>query len=151
MAQSMPATRETDRAAWASATASLLEDRDFESLDIAGLAEEMRRLSGADYHELQSRLRTLIIHLLKWSYQPRKRSRFWLVTIGTQRVEIETLLEQSPSLRTRLRPKDLQKIWHRAVDLAATETGIDIEKFPSACVWDLKTEILAAGWLPPKV
>jgi hypothetical protein len=28
---------------------------------------------------------------------------------------------------------------------------VDIEKFPSACVWDLKTEILAAGWLPPKV
>jgi hypothetical protein len=147
----MPATRETDRAAWASATASLLEDHDFESLDVAGLAEEMRLLSAADYHELQSRLRILIIHLLKWSYQPRKRSRSGLVTIGTQRVEIETLLEQSPSLRTRLRSKELLKIWQRAADLAATETGIDMEKFPSACVWDLKTEILAAGWLPSNV
>jgi len=145
----MPATRETDRAAWASATASLLEDHDFESLDIAGLAEEMRLLSAADCHELQSRLRTLIMHLLKWAHQPRKRSRSWLSTIATQRYEIETLVEQSPSLWIRLRPEDLRKIWSSVADLASTETGINIEKFPPECVWDLK-EILTVGWLPPK-
>ena len=142
--------KETDRAAWASATASLLEDHDFESLDIAALAEEMRLLSAADFHELQSRLRVLIMHLLKWAYQPEKRSRSWLSTILTQRFEIATLVKQSPSLWTRLQAEDLEQIWEQAANLAATETGIDIEKFPSKCSWDLKAEILLSGWLPSK-
>jgi len=145
----MPATRETDRAAWASATASLLEDHDFESLDIAGVAEEMRLLSAADYRELQSRLRTLIIHLLKWSYQPRKRSRSGLVTIGTQRVEIETLLEQSPQ------PADTSPAQRPAKDLAQSgrsggHADRDRHREVSQRV-RLKTETLADGWLPPKV
>ena len=130
--------------------ADLLEDHDYESLDIAGLAEEMRLLANADYHELQSRLRTLIAHLLKWAYQTDKRSLSWLSTIATQRYEIETLLEQSPSLSARLRPEDLAKIWRKAAEFAAIETGIDCDAFPTECIWDLKAEILTSGWLPPK-
>jgi hypothetical protein len=143
--------KETDRAAWASATASLLEDHDFESLDIAALAEEMRLLSAADFHELQSRLRVLIMHLLKWAYQPEKRSRSWLSTILTQRFEITTLVKQSPSLWTRLQAEDLEQIWEQAANLAATETGIDLEKFPGECIWELKAEILLSDWLPGKM
>jgi hypothetical protein len=130
--------------------AGILESQDFSDLDASGLAEEMRLLANADYHELQSRLRMLIAHLLEWAYQSEKRSRSWLSTIATQRYEIETLLEQSPSLSTRLRPEDLEKIWRKAADFAAIETGLDAHTFPPQCIWDLQAEILTSGWLPPK-
>ena len=46
-----------------------------------------------DKREVSNRLRMLLVHLLKWEYQPRKRSRSWEGTILTQRYELQALLE----------------------------------------------------------
>jgi len=140
--------KETDAASWAEEMAVLLESHDYANLDIAGVAEELRDLSRSRFDELRSRLRVLIAHLLKRQYQPAKRSGSWRSTITTQRFDIADMLKESPSLRTRLQP-EFAEVWYRATVQAADETGIDIEKLPAECIWDLQTEILRSGWFPP--
>jgi len=139
--------KKTDAAAWAEEMAALLESRDYANLDIAGLAEELRDLSRSRFDELRSRLRILIAHLLQRQYQPAKGSGSWRSTITTQRFDIADMLKESPSLGTRLQP-EFTEVWYRATVQAADETGIDIEKFPAECFWDLQTEILLSGWFP---
>lgn len=140
--------KETDAAAWAEEMAALLESHDYANLDIAGLAEELRDLSRSRFDELRSRLRVLIAHLLKWQYQPAKRSGSWRSTITTQRFDIADMLKESPSLGARLKP-EFDEVWYQATAQAASETGIGIEKLPAGCIWDLQTEILLSGWFPP--
>ena len=55
-----------------------------------------------DRRQLRSRLQVLIMHLLKWQFQPDKQSQSWLATIDHQRDQIEALLLDSPSLRSDL-------------------------------------------------
>jgi len=57
-----------------------------------------------DLKELNSRMQVLLMHLLKWRMQPDKRSSSWQSTIVTQRIEIDAILDQSPSLRAGLQP-----------------------------------------------
>src|SRR2546426_519054 len=88
-----------DFVAWASETARLLRSGRFDKIDVEHLAEEVEDMANRDKRELASRLRVLILHLLKWQQQPGKRSRSWRATIATQRAELKDLLDQSPSLR----------------------------------------------------
>src|SRR5262247_3428245 len=91
---------------WCLDTCATLGAREFEALDIPHLIEEIRALAGRDRRELASRLETLVMHLLKWCYQPSERSGSWRGTIRRERTEIAGLLDQSPSLR-RLVPDDI--------------------------------------------
>ena len=90
--------------------------------------------------ELVSRLSVLIAHLLKWQFQPARRSRSWRNTILTQREEIEALLEDSPSLRSELETL-IPVAFARAGRLAEDETGIEQDAFGESCPFTLK-EIL---------
>jgi len=137
-----------DFSAWALETADLLEQRRFDELDITDLVEEVRGLANSQYLALQSQLRTLFTHLLKWACQPEKRSNSWQVSILNARDEIEALYEQSPSLRSRLPKKRAQRLWQSARKRAAFETGLPITTFPETCPWDLDTNVFNPDWLP---
>ena len=52
-----------------------------------------------DRRELESRLRLMLHHLLKWRVQPGLRGRSWQRTLIEQRRQAEKLLNESPSLR----------------------------------------------------
>ncbi len=41
----------------------------------------------------------LLAHLLKWQFQPRRRSRSWSATIAVQRIKIRQILDQNPGLK----------------------------------------------------
>src|SRR5947209_4622481 len=90
---------EEDFVAWADETTRLLREGRLDQIDIEHVAEESEGLANRDRHELVSRLTVLVHHLLKWGWQPQKRSGSWKLTISTQRTEIEDQLENSPSLR----------------------------------------------------
>ncbi|MBE9203884.1 DUF29 domain-containing protein [Synechocystis salina LEGE 06099] len=66
---------ERDYSQWAETMAGLLTVGDFTALDIANLVEEVRDLSKRERDRLLSSLRLILHHLLKWDYQPQKRSR----------------------------------------------------------------------------
>lgn len=47
---------------------------------------------------LENHIRNLILHLLKWRYQPLQRSTSWRQSIRNGRIEIHKILRDSPSL-----------------------------------------------------
>src|ERR1035438_9493947 len=100
----LQALYEQDFALWAEETARLLRAGALDDLDIENLAEEIESMGRKDRRELRSRLKVLLSHLLKWRIQPDHRSGgSWRSTIAIQRSDIEQLLEESPSLRSRLK------------------------------------------------
>ena len=90
---------DSDYYEWTRETADALRRGEFATLDIASLVEEVEDLGKRERAALESRLTVLLAHLLKWDFQPSKRSRSWQATIELQRTRIERLLRQSPSLR----------------------------------------------------
>ncbi len=120
---------DTDLLAWAEQQAAHLRARQLDRLDVEHLLEELEAMAGKLRRELKNRLRILLAHLLKWHAQPKRRSRSWAATIAEQRDQIDSLLEESPSLRQDL-DKVAQSAYPRAVRLAAIETGLPRHNFP---------------------
>lgn len=137
-----------DFAASADQTADLLEEGRFDELDVADLVDEVRGLARNEFHALQSQIDRLLIHLLKWAYQPTKRSTSWQVSIADARNEIEERLKASPSLRSKLNAESISGHWQHARKIAALQTRLPRDTFPEACPWDLETQVFADEWLP---
>jgi len=131
---------------WTRRSAELLRAGRFEDADIEHIAEEIEDMGKRDLRELNSRIQVLLIHLLKWRLQPEKKSRSWERTIAGQRIEIDLLLEDSPSLRRRTQP-GLGRAYRRAVHLAAIETGLPPGKFPAECPFTVE-QIFDPEFLP---
>ena len=125
---------ETDFYAWTQRQAALLRAEEFEQIDWNNLIEEIESLGRSEKHEIASRLIVIIMHLLKLQQQPARRTRSWNVTISTQRVDLERLLADNPSLRARL-PESVNQVYTDAVKKAAAETGLDKRTFPVQCPW----------------
>lgn len=123
---------DTDFYAWSEQQAALLRAEEFESVDWDNLIEELVAIGAAQRRELVSRLQVLILHLLKWQYQPELRSKSWRYTIRNQRNELAYLLEESPSLRTLLAER-VAIAYPRAVKDALEETGFLRSPFPATC------------------
>jgi hypothetical protein len=79
--------------------ADLIAAGRFGELDIENLVEEVRDLSKRERDRLLSSLRSIVHYLLKWDYQPQKRSRSWAGTIQRERANISLYLADSPSLQ----------------------------------------------------
>jgi len=135
-----------DFATWTSETARLLRARRFDQIDIEHVAEEIEDMGKSEKRELLIRLSVLILHLLKWRYQPDKQSPGWQSTIVTQRAELERLLEDSPSLR-RTVAASAAKIYPDAVEAACLETALPPSTFPRECPFS-GDQILDRKFLP---
>ena len=122
--------------AWTQHQAALLREEKWQDLDYPNLAEELESLGKRDRRELSSRLQVLVMHLLKWSYQPEghQHSQSWRRTIRTQRTELHVLLADSPSLR-RTVPQVLGERYPDAREDAGDETGLPLATFPDTCPW----------------
>nr|WP_199302057.1 DUF29 domain-containing protein [Pseudanabaena cinerea] len=129
---------EQDYGLWAEKMADLLESGRFSELDIANLVDEVRDLSKRERDRLLSSMRLIVHHLLKWDYQPQKRSKSWVGTIQRERKNIALYLEDSPSLKRYLTELWLNKMYGVACDDAFGETGLT---FPKACQYSV-SEIL---------
>jgi hypothetical protein len=82
-------------------------------------------------------LAILSSHLLKWKFQKERRGKSWLLTVKCQRLQINDLLEESPSLKHQIESK-LDRAYIEAKLIASKETGIDIEIFPEICPFTLE-------------
>lgn len=139
---------ETDLYAWSQRQVELLRAEDFVEVDWNHLIEEIDSLGINQLNEVESRLIKLIMHLLKWHYQPEKRKtgRSWYLTIVHQRVRLERVLGKAPSLRARL-PEIIGDVYPSAVKLAAAETRLPRTTFPSQCPYS-PTQILDDEFFP---
>lgn len=120
---------EQDYCLWLEKTASLLRDRHLELLDFEHLIEEIEDMGRGQRNELKSRLIQLFIHLLKYQYQPEKRSSSWIGTIWEQHYQIQSLLEDSPSLNNYYEAV-FSDCYPKAVRAASSETKLPATVFP---------------------
>lgn len=125
-----------DHLAWLEQQADHLRAGQLDRLDVAHLIEELEEMGGSQRRELKSRLEILLLHMVKFDAQPRRRTRSWQSTIVEQRARIEDLLEQSPSLRHGLE-EVAQKAFAVAVKRAAIETGLKRSALPASLPYPL--------------
>lgn len=124
----LPELYDVDETAWLETTSQLILEGRLDELDYTHLAEYLADMARRDKREVASRLATLIAHLLKWKYQPARRSGSWRATIETQRQELNELLE-SGVLRN-YAAEILPKAYANGVRQAAAETGLAAATFP---------------------
>jgi hypothetical protein len=94
-------------------------------------------MANSDKREIKSRLRILLAHLLKWDYQPKKRSNSWRSSILHSSMEISLIIEESPSLKSFLRTS-IADVYPKAVTFASSETGKPKTAFPKQIPWDIE-------------
>jgi hypothetical protein len=145
---------EQDYAAWAERNAQLLRAGRFSELDVEHLIEELSDMGKSNQHELVSRLRVLLAHLLKWQFQYRQLSerwaefegKSWRNTIIEQRLAIEYLLRKHPGLQSKLADA-VAEAYPLGTDLASAETGLPPTSFPAECPYALE-QVLDRGFYP---
>jgi len=125
---------ETDFYAWLQQQARAIRTRNFAHLDWDNLVEEIEDMGKSHHRALQSRLEVLLMHLLKWQFQPERQSRSWTFTIKEQRLRIATLIHKNPSLQAKI-PEAIEEAYGYALFAAAEETGLDSANFPTTCPW----------------
>jgi Domain of unknown function DUF29 len=126
---------DTDFYAWTQAQAQALRAGAWDAVDRDHLAEEIEDVGKSERRALVSHLRVLLTHLLKWEYQPERRSDSWLHSMGHAQIEVQTIMDDSPSLRAEFY-SFVHRAYQQARPLAARETRLPTVTFPLACPWD---------------
>ena len=103
--------------------------------------------------ELKSQLDRLMLHLLKWQFQPTMRTtqsgtdnRSWRESIINSRKTIEIILEDSPSLR-QLIPSLMEDLYPKCVKSTIQETGLRPDIFPKVLPFT-QEQILSESFWP---
>ncbi len=136
----------TDFSNWTRQTAQLLRERRWQEIDVANLIDEVEDLGKSERRAIASQLTRLLLHLLKWQYQPQRRSDSWLDSITDARTQIDLAIQDSPSLKG-YPAEQLEDSYRRARRQAATQTNLEIAVFPETCQYALDL-VLAEDWLP---
>ena len=122
---------------WATKSAELIKAGKFNELDIEHLVEEVESMGASEKRALESRLIELMQHLLKWQFQPERRGSNWEISINKQRVGIEKILHDNPSLKYNLNERIIH-CYNYARRYAAIETKLPLKKFPEECIYSLE-------------
>ena len=134
--------------AWTQATAALVQAGKWHEIDPKCLTEELHDLGISQYNAVSSDLYPVLLHLLKWQYQPTRQvdSHSWRDSIVEHRDRIDRLCTRSPALRRHL-PAMLAEEYPRARRRAWTQTGLPLATFPEACPWSV-AQILDEDFWP---
>jgi Domain of unknown function DUF29 len=124
-----------DETAWLDAMSELIREGRLAGLDYVHLLEYLEDMAKRDRKEVSSRLRILLMHVLKWIYQKDMRTTSWRSTVLTQQAELEEDLEGGV-LRGHAE-ESLAAIYQKAVKYAAQETELSADSFPAECPWTL--------------
>ena len=142
----MSTTYAIDFNLWAQQTAKLLREHRWQEVDLEHLIEEIEDLGKSERRGIASQLTRLLLHLLKWQYQPQRRSDSWLDSITDARLQIELAVKDSPSLKA-YASEQLEKSYQKAHQSAAKQIGLLLSTFPEECSYSLEN-VLNEDWLP---
>lgn len=137
---------ETDYLQWIDTTLEQLRDRHYDQVDWENLCAEIEDMSRRECSSLASNLAILLLHLLKWQFQPEFCTSSWQGSIFEHRLRIVRAIEDSPSLSHEL-PKALAWAYPRSRRQAGRETGLALATFPEDCPYRLE-EILDEDFWP---
>jgi Domain of unknown function DUF29 len=131
---------------WVETTAEQLRNQDYTNVDWENLIDEIEDMSRRERKALKSNLIVVLLHLLKWEYQPEYRTGSWQGSIREHRRRINDDLKDSPSL-----VPYLQEIWaecyENAREQAADETGLPLETFPETFPYSTE-QVLDSKFMP---
>ena len=136
---------ERDFYAWANEQAGLLRAGKLTEADLEHIAEEIESMGKTEKRELISRLAVLLLHMLKWQYQPGRRGASWQAPIRVQRRDLRRHLADNPSLKGVL-PEVIADAYGNAVIEAGGETGLPEAIFPAVCPWSFEQMMAEDFW-----
>ena len=137
---------EKDFYQWTVETGNLLRTNNLSHLDTEHLLEEIESMSARERQQLKNRLAVLIMHLLKWQYQPNKRTRSWEKSIAEHRRRLDERFEASPSLKGYYL-QIFDKCYRNARKQAKIETRLPLAHFPEICPFTSE-QVLDEEFLP---
>jgi hypothetical protein len=136
---------ESDFYAWANQQAALLRAGRLAEAEIENIAEEIESMGRSEKRELVSRLTILLQHLLKWQFQPGRRSVSWRLSIENTRLQLEDHLKDNPSLKSQL-DEVMRSAYRRALNEAVAETGFARSTFPADCPYTYEQAMHTDFW-----
>lgn len=137
---------ETDYLQWIETTVEKLREQDYSNIDWENLIEEFEDMGRSERRSLESNLVVILLHLLKWQYQPERRSGSWKGSIAEHRRRIRKALKDSPSLKPYLE-EIFAECYLDAIEQASAETGLPEATFPQLCPYT-STEALDSNFMP---
>ncbi len=145
-AESSMAGYDHDFYLWTQQQAALIRQGEFNrvDLDFANIAEEIESMGRREKHSIRSYLFNVMMHLLKWQYQPDRRGISWELSITNGRDQLIDLIKDSPSLRSQL-PAFAADVYPRARRNAAGETRLPLPTFPEQCPFTVE-QIISDYW-----
>ena len=142
----LPLLYESDFNLWLENNVALLKQRKFTQMDIKNLIEEIEDMGNNRKDALESNLMRVFQHLLKWKYQPQKRSNSWRASITEHSLRLNKALKKSPSLKPYFQTV-YEECYQDARLIASRETGIEIKIFPVDCPFTTE-QVLNPDYLP---
>jgi hypothetical protein len=136
---------DNDFYAWTNEQASLLRAGKLSAADIEHIAEEIESMGRSEQQQLENRLVVLMLHLLKWQFQPGRRGSSWQATIRVQRISLARHIKKNPSLKSAL-PETLVDAYEIARIEAASETALSEANFPVVCPWPFEQIMNSDFW-----
>lgn len=137
---------EEDVYGWATHTAELLRKKKMSEVDFDNIIEEIESLGRSEKSQLVNRLSLILSHLLKWQFQPERKTRSWDLTIKENRRRFKNILNENPSLKSKL-AEILDDAYYYAKLEAGKETSIDESSFPKDCPYTFE-EIMSDAFYP---
>ncbi|GET42093.1 DUF29 domain-containing protein [Microseira wollei] len=137
---------EKDYLKWIETTVEKLRGKDYSNIDWENLIEEFEDMGRSERRSLESNLVVILLHLLKWQYQPELRSGSWKGSIVKHRRRIREALKDSPSLKPYLE-EVFAECYLDAIEQASAETGLPEATFPQLCPYR-STEVLDSNFMP---
>jgi hypothetical protein len=131
--------------AWANEQATLLRAGRLTEADIENIAEEIESMGRSERRELINRLTVLLLHLLKWQFQPGLRGNSWRLSIENTRYQLEDHLDDNSSLKSQL-GQVMRNAYRRALNEAELETGLARGTFPKDCPYTFDQAMSADFW-----
>ena len=137
-----------DLHAWAIEQAALLRAGRLSEVDVQHIAEEIEALGRTEKREMVSRLAVLLLHLLKWAYQPERQGKSWRLTVEKQRRQLARHMRDNPSLRA-WQNEAMADAYGDAVLRAERETDLPRDLFPWACPYSFDQVVDDGFWPGP--
>ena len=137
---------ERDYYQWLQETASILAEGRFSELDLPNLVDEIESMGKSQKRAIESYLNVLLLHLLKWKYQPGHRNGSWRSSIRNSRHAIQKRIKESPSLKSYPQLVFLE-CYELARENAADETGLPLETFPENPSFSVEQALDESFWV----
>lgn len=131
--------------AWSKDQASRLRAFRPADVDWENLAEEIESLGKSDRRSVQSDLKIVLVHLIKWKYQPQKRKSGWRSSINEHRDRIERIIQDSPSL-ARVPGQSLAAEYRKARLQALEDMKPTKGKVPESCPFTAEQVLDPSYW-----